>query len=414
MSQLFRQEAVAYATRRLDGPVVLATPLSIKLLSGFLAGAILIAAGFAATASYARKATVSGWLVPDLGLIRATTQAPGLVKRLLVAEGETVAQGARIAELAFSSETASGNTGERIALSLAAEKEAIKTRSEAQIAKLLAEQAQAERRMKGLAGELTQARSQVKLQERRLRLAQDLVTRSEPLVGKGYLTRRDFDARVSAALAAEQELTGQVRQVAAVERELADLDGRLKAIPIEIAAAKAELQAADASLQQRSIDTDARRTQFITAPIGGRVAALPVAAGQSVQAGATIAIMTPAGGRLEAELLTPSRAVGFIRPNQEVRLMLQAFPFQRFGAEMGKVRSVSSTVLGPTEISIPGISVQEPVFRVRVTLDRESINAYSESITLQPGLLLSADIVFDRRSLLQWLFDPIYAVGGRL
>jgi membrane fusion protein len=209
-------------------------------------------------------------------------------------------------------------------------------------------------------------------------------------------------------------LTTQIRQVAAVERELADLDGRLKAIPIEIAAAKAELQAAEASLQQRSIDTDARRTQFITAPVAGRVAALPVAAGQSVPAGATVAILTPAGGRLEAELLTPSRAVGFIRKGQEARLMLQAFPFQRFGAVKGKVRTISSTVLGPTEISIPGINVQEPVFRVRVTLESESISAYNETISLQPGMLLSADIVFDRRSLLQWLFDPIYAVGGRL
>jgi membrane fusion protein len=77
------------------------------------------------------------------------------------------------------------------------------------------------------------------------------------------------------------------------------------------------------------------------------------------------------------------------------------------------VRSISSTVLGPTEISIPGISVQEPVFRVRVALDRESISAYNETISLQPGMLLSADVVFDRRSLLQWLFDPIYAVRGR-
>jgi membrane fusion protein len=413
VNQLFRQEAVAYATRRLDGPVVLATPLSVKLLAGLLAGAILGAAVFAAMASYARKATVSGWLVPDLGLIRATAPAPGLVKRLLVSEGSMVAPGARIAELVFSSETASGNTGERIARSLAAEKEAIKARNQAQITKLIGEQAQAERRIKGLQGELAQARSQVKLQERRLRLAQDLVTRSEPLVGKGYMPRKEFDARVSAALAAEQELNAQIRQVAAVERELADLDGRLKAIPIEIAAAKAELQAAEEALQQRSIDTDARRMQFITAPLGGRVAALPVVAGQSVQAGTTIAIITPEGGRLEAELLTPSRAVGFIRPDQEVRLMLQAFPYQRFGAVVGKVRSVSSTVLGPAEIAIPGINVQEPVFRVRVALDRESINAYNETISLQPGLLLSADIVFDRRSLLQWLFDPIYAVGGR-
>jgi len=413
VSELFRREAVSYATRRLNGPVVLATPLSVKLLSGLLAGVVLIAATFAATASYARKATVAGWLVPDLGLIKATAPAPGLVRKLLVSEGDIVEQGARIAEIGFSTETAAGNTGERIARSIAAEAEAIKTRSEAQIAKLIAERAQAERRIRGLAGELTQAKSQVRLQQERLRLAKDLVARSEGLVAKGYMTHKDFDARVSAALAAEQELTGQIRQVAAVERELVDLDGRLKALPIEIAAAQAERQAADASLQQRSIDTDARRTQFITASIAGRIAALPVAAGQSVPAGATIAVLTPTGGRLEAELLTPSRAAGFIRREQDVRLMLQAFPFQRFGAVTGKVRSVSSTVLGPTEIAIPGINVQEPVFRVRVTLDRESINAYNETISLQPGMLLSADIVFDRRSLLQWLFDPIYAVGGR-
>ena len=306
-----------------------------------------------------------------------------------------------------------GNTGDRTARSIAAEAEAIKTRSEAQVAKLVAERAQADRRIKGLIGELAQAKAQVKLQEQRLRLAQGLVTRSEGLDGKGYMTRKELEARISAALLAEQELTGQIRQVAAVERELADLDGRLKAIPIEITAANAERQAAEASLQQRTIDTESRRTQFITALIAGRVVVLPVAAGQSVPAGATIAIMTPTGGRLEAELLTPSRAIGFIRKDQDVRLMLQAFPFQRFGAVTGRVRSISSTVLGPTEISIPGISVQEPVFRVRVALDRESISAYNETISLQPGMLLSADVVFDRRSLLQWLFDPIYAVRGR-
>jgi hypothetical protein len=59
------------------------------------------------------------------------------------------------------------------------------------------------------------------------------------------------------------------------------------------------------------------------------------------------------------------------------------------------VRSVSSTVLGPTEISIPGINVQEPVFRVRVSLDRDYVEAYGARIPMQAGMLLSADIVFD-------------------
>ena len=74
---------------------------------------------------------------------------------------------------------------------------------------------------------------------------------------------------------------------------------------------------------------------------------------------------------------------------------------------------MSTTVLGPTEISIPGLEIQEPVFRVRVALPREDIHAYGEAIPLQPGMLLSADIVFDRRSLIQWLFDPLFAVAGR-
>src|SRR5215467_2227226 len=36
-----------------------------------------------------------------------------------------------------------------------------------------------------------------------------------------------------------------------------------------------------------------------------------------------------------------------------------------------------------------------------------------ETIPLQPGMLLSADIVFDRRSLIRWLFDPVFAVANR-
>jgi membrane fusion protein len=129
--------------------------------------------------------------------------------------------------------------------------------------------------------------------------------------------------------------------------------------------------------------------------------------------GGTLAVIIPDGGKIEAELLTPSRAIGFIEPGQEVQLQLQAFPYQRFGLVHGRVKSISSTVMGPSEISIPGLAIQEPVFRVRVALVHEFIDAYGKIYPLQPGMLLSAEIVFDRRTLLQWLFDPLYAVAKR-
>ena len=93
--------------------------------------------------------------------------------------------------------------------------------------------------------------------------------------------------------------------------------------------------------------------------------------------------------------------------------MLQAYPHERFGALKGEIKSISSTILAPSELSIPGVDIREPVFRVRVRLSSNEISAYGERIPLQPGLLLSADIVFDRRSLVEWLFDPLYAVAER-
>jgi len=76
MSDLLRREAVEHATQRLEGQVFLASPLSLKTLGLLLSGIVFAAAIFAATATYARKTTVAGFLVPDQGMIRITVGRP--------------------------------------------------------------------------------------------------------------------------------------------------------------------------------------------------------------------------------------------------------------------------------------------------------------------------------------------------
>jgi membrane fusion protein len=412
MSKLFRQEAVAHATRRLSGDVVLAAPLSLRLIGLLLTGVVFTALIFAMLATYARRANVTGWLVPDQGFIRATTPAAGVIAHLLVREGDEVEEGQRLAEVRVAAEIAGGNAGAAVAQSLHDEAAATRTRGEAQIAKLEAEVPQTQTRLDNLQVELTQLEQQASLQERRVALADNAVNEVEAAAA-GSIARREIEQRRSAALAARQELVSLHRQAAAITRERADLAARLKIIPIEITETKAQTEAAEASLKQRASEAEQRRAVLVLAPIAGRVAVLPVAAGQPIAANATLAVITPVASRLEAELLAPSRAAGFIEPGQEVQLQLHAFPYQRFGVVPGAVKTVSTTVLGPNEISIPGLSIQEPVFRVHVTLSRAAVEAYGKSYPLQPGMLLNADIVFDRRTLLQWLFDPLYAVGQR-
>lgn len=414
MTELFRREAVRHATRRLEGEVILATPLSIKTLGLFLAAVIFAAVLFLFNATYARKATITGLLVPDQGMIRAATQVAGSLQSVMVKEGDIVTPGERLAVLSLAVETTGGNVGDAISRGLTSEAIAARAKAESTLARLQVELEQTKIRLAKSEAEQIQIKRQIELQEQRVQLAEADLARGLAIAEKGFMTRKDVDARRSSLLLAQQELANHRRLLATNEREIADINARLASIPIEIAAARAEAEGAAATLQGRTVESEAKRLQFVTAPVGGRVAALPVTAGQTLAAGATVAVIVPEGGHLEAELLAPSRAIGFVRAGQEVKINLQAFPSQRFGTVSGYVRMVSTTVIAPSELVIQGLNIQEPTFRIRVALSRESMQAYGESYPLQPGMLVSADVVFDRRSLVQWLFDPIYAVAGRI
>lgn len=414
MAELFRREAIRHATRRLEGDVVLATPLSVKTLGLFLVGVILAAILLLVNATYARKATVTGLLVPDQGMVRASIQATGSLQSVMIKEGDIVAAGDRLAVVNLAAESAAGNVGDAISKGLTSEALAARAKAESALARLQVELEQAKNRLAKSENEQEQIKVQISLQQQRVALGQADLERALEVAAKGFMARRDVDARRSSLLLLQQELATQRRLMATSEREIADIRSRLASIPLEMAAARAEAQGAAAALEQRAADAESRRLQFVTAPISGRIAALPVVTGQTVTAGATIAVIVPEGGQLEAELLAPSRAIGFVRPGQQVQISLQAFPYQRFGTVTGKIRLVSSTVLAPSEVAIQGLNIQEPTFRIRVSLAHESIQAYGESYPLQPGMLVSGDIVFDRRTLIQWLFDPIYAVAGRL
>ncbi len=413
MSDLFRREAIEHATQRLEGQVFLASPLSLKTLGLLLSGIVFAAATFAATATYARKTTVSGFLVPDQGMIRITSQAQGTLRSVLVKEGDNVENGTRLAILDVSTATATGNTGDALLKGFESESLAAKSRAESKLALLELERDQANVRISKSQNELAEVDQQIELQQERLKLARDEVDRGEALSAKGYMPKREVDQRRLAALAIEQDLAGARRQKATAERELADIKARLVSIPLEIKAARSDADVARATLEQRRAESEARRLQFFVAPTTGRIAALPVSGGQTVTAGGIVAVMIPSGSEIEAELLAPSRAIGFVRPGQQVELSLQAFPYQRFGTVQGTVRTVSTTVLGPSDVGFPGLDIKEPVFRIRVSLSRSSMEAYGQTVPMQPGMLVSAEIIFEHRSLLRWLFDPIYAVGRR-
>ena len=99
MQPLFRAEAVAHATQRLDGEVLLPASLVTWGAVAFLVAVLALAAWFAATATYTRTESAEGWLAPDGGVARAVSRRDGTVHALMVAEGDVVEAGAPLARV---------------------------------------------------------------------------------------------------------------------------------------------------------------------------------------------------------------------------------------------------------------------------------------------------------------------------
>jgi len=151
----------------------------------------------------------------------------------------------------------------------------------------------------------------------------------------------------------------------------------------------------------------------ITAPDDGVVTTILAERGQSANTTIPLLSILPDGAQLQAQLLVPSRAIGFIEPGQTVAVRYQAFPYQRFGSYKGRVKEISRTLINPNEVNLP-VSLNEAVYRVTVALNSQTVKAYSEDVPLQSGMLLDADVWLDHRRIIDWVFDPLYSVTGRL
>jgi membrane fusion protein len=114
---------------------------------------------------------------------------------------------------------------------------------------------------------------------------------------------------------------------------------------------------------------------------------------------------------LQAELWLPTRAAGFLETGNRVVLRYPAFPYQKFGRHSGRVVEISRSATAPSELtSLLGRPVNEPFYRVLVQLDAQKVNAYGRAEALKPGMTVNADILLERRRLIEWLLEPIYSV----
>ncbi|MDP5187327.1 MAG: efflux RND transporter periplasmic adaptor subunit [Alishewanella sp.] len=416
MSQqpLFRQAALKQQAQRLEGEVVIAQPLSSTVLTVSLLVLVCGIVIFLAQADFNRKATVNGYLQPDMGIAKVHAARAGVISELYVADGAMVSQGQPLLLVNVPDYLAEGSSlVGSLSLSLQQQQQLLTARREQLVLHYQQQQQELQSRMGYQQALLAEQQQQTALVANRLQLQQQRLDKLSSLQAKGAISELDWQVQQENLLLLKQQVTEQQLTRQSQLAALSQLEGQLQRLPTEQQQQLALLETEFSRLQQQQLELKARNQLLITAPVSGRVTNLVAELGKYTHSHLPLLTILPEQAQLQAILLVPTRAFGFVSPGQRTRLRFDAFPYQRFGLYEGEVLTTGEAILLPNEVEMP-IAIQEPVYRVAVALDSQEIRAYGSSVPLQSGMLLSADIVLEQRSLLSWLLEPIFSLKGRL
>ncbi|OMU04777.1 anibiotic ABC transporter [Burkholderia pseudomallei] len=365
---------------------------------------------------YTQREHVAGSLVPQAGLINVSAQVLGTITRIQVSEGDVVHAGDPLLHLSGERSSAlMGDTASNISAQLRLQMERLQ-------ADLINTQQLAERQASDLRMQRQMAQHQIQQLDQQIVVEQHevddlslMLQRFESIATKGFVSGLQVQQQRSQKVEAEQQVKTLGRQRVEAVQQLRSVEDQLTQLPLTTATKLDELHRQVAQSKQALAQNEAERETVVRAPEDGVISTVLVKTGQTATTGQALLTMTPKGSLLQAQLLVPSSAIGFVREGTDVVLHYQAFPYQKFGIQRGRVARISRNALTPAEITtlLGQQAPAEALYRVDVRLFRQEIEAYGRMEPLKPGMAVDADLLLDQRRMIEWILEPLYGMARR-
>lgn len=396
------------------GRITLSEPVSSWLLISlafFFALAVVI---FLFVGTYTRHESVQGQLVPSAGLFPVVARSAGTVIGKPIREGAVVKKDQILVELSGEISSASkGQTQNAVIADLQAQLRELEALVDNQKSQENQERESLGGRIALLNRELAEVDRQFSNQQEQTGLAERRMEKLGPGVRDGTFSQIELEKYQSEALNGRAQLNVLARLRLEREQQLTLLQDQLQRLPLTMESQRTELRVRISSINQSLAQNEVQRATVLRAACDGVATNITVQPGQTVTAGQRLLTILPEGASLEAELWLPSRAIGFLEAGNKVILRYPAFPYQKFGQQTGRLSEISRSATAAAELTqLLGRPISEPLYRVTAQLDQQTVGAYSKQERLRPGMIVDADLLIDRRRLIEWVLEPLYSVGA--
>ncbi|MDB5794950.1 MAG: HlyD family type secretion periplasmic adaptor subunit [Noviherbaspirillum sp.] len=260
------------------------------------------------------------------------------------------------------------------------------------------------------------------------KLEQTLPTYRRSADAYGRLEKEGFVGNLMAAekqreaLEKAKDLDAQHATVAALNATIAAQRKRISQLQSSY---KSELQKELADVQARiaQLQPNLDKTLYkeglmeLRAPQDGVIKDLATTTqGAVVQPGSVVMTLVPKGEQLYADVHIRNEDVGFVQVGQSAQVKLAAYPFQRHGMLSGKVIHLSADATeAPRAGMASGAGAAESapapanaIYKARIRLDAQVLNdAQGNDLLLTPGMQVVAEVNQGKRTVLEYLLLPV-------
>jgi hemolysin D len=439
---------------------IIETPVSIagRAMIGVIVVLVAVAIAWACVGKLDIVSTATGRIIPSGQIKIIQPLEIGVVKRIMVADGDHVDAGDVLIELDPTTNAADRDRFARdlmqAELDVARLRATLVGKAEAFIAPTGADPALVDSARQQLTAQLAQHRAKVEGLYRQIEAKTAEQDQAKTVIAKLNATVPLLQDKVQMYLTLrERELTSKVslieaqRQLVEAQHDRIATGHQVEGLQAQIEVLTQQRSEADADFNRQALD-DLRKAaqsaaehgqdlikavqrtglQTLRAPVSGTVEQLSVhTIGGVVTPAQSLMIIVPNNAKLEVEATLPNREAGFVHAGQPAELKVEAFTYTRYGLLHGSVRDVSRDALrnerdqaAPDRDGASGAPAPRnrdttaptgSAYVARIWLDETAVETEQGPKPLEPGMTVIAEIKTGQRHIITYLLSPFMRYG---
>lgn len=162
-----------------------------------------------------------------------------------------------------------------------------------------------------------------------------------------------------------------------------------------------ELEQRITAFDQELIKADQRiALQKLVSPVSGSVHQLAIhTVGGVVTPAQELMHIVPEENALEVEAWLPNKDIGFVHEGQAAEIKVETFPFTRYGTLFGEVIQVSDDATADEHLGL--------VYATRVRPAKTAMRIDERLIHLSPGMAVTVEVKMGKRKLIEFVLSPL-------